>query len=115
VARGFGRRVTSWSTAGVVEGTVTLLHWFRHLRIRWEIRDDIHQASVTETDGPVPAPPRAVRAQDLVGVSWHSKSELCRAACRKGLRRQAAGTAVVSIFHRMLVGASVPVKCLSVT
>lgn len=20
------------------------LHWFRHLRIRWEIRDDIHEA-----------------------------------------------------------------------
>jgi hypothetical protein len=24
-----------------------LLHWFRRLCIRWEIRDDIHQAFVT--------------------------------------------------------------------
>ena len=23
------------------------LHWFRHLRIRWEIRDDIHEAFLT--------------------------------------------------------------------
>ncbi|WP_083983202.1 transposase [Actinomadura hibisca] len=28
----------------VVERTIALLHWFRHLRIRWEIRDDIHEA-----------------------------------------------------------------------
>src|SRR5690606_18893286 len=26
----------------VVEQTIALLHWFRRLRIRWEIRDDIH-------------------------------------------------------------------------
>jgi transposase len=32
---------------GVVEGTIALLHWFRRLRIRWEIRDDIHDAFVT--------------------------------------------------------------------
>ncbi|MFF3060873.1 hypothetical protein [Streptomyces sp. NPDC057909] len=31
----------------VVEGAVALLHWFRRLRIRWEIRDDIHHAFVT--------------------------------------------------------------------
>ncbi|RKF22935.1 IS5/IS1182 family transposase, partial [Micromonospora globbae] len=24
-----------------------LLHWFRRLRIRWEIRDDIHEAFLT--------------------------------------------------------------------
>ena len=24
--------------------SVALLHWFRRLRIRWEIRDDIHEA-----------------------------------------------------------------------
>jgi hypothetical protein len=24
--------------------TIGLLHWFRRLRIRWEIRDDIRQA-----------------------------------------------------------------------
>jgi hypothetical protein len=31
----------------VVEGTIALLHWFRRLRIRWKIRDDIHHAFVT--------------------------------------------------------------------
>ncbi|MFC9975634.1 transposase [Spirillospora sp. NPDC127200] len=28
----------------VVERTIGLLHWFRRLRIRWEIRDGIHEA-----------------------------------------------------------------------
>ena len=28
----------------VIEQSVALLHWFRRLRIRWEIRDDIHEA-----------------------------------------------------------------------
>jgi transposase len=28
----------------VVEAAFALLHWFRRLRIRWEIRDDIHEA-----------------------------------------------------------------------
>jgi transposase len=28
----------------VAEQTFVLLHWFRRLRIRWEIRDDIHEA-----------------------------------------------------------------------
>ena len=28
----------------VVEQTFALLQWFRRLRIRWEIRDDIHEA-----------------------------------------------------------------------
>ncbi|MFA3835479.1 hypothetical protein [Streptomyces aureus] len=31
----------------VVEGAIALLHWSRRLRIRWEIRDDIHHAFVT--------------------------------------------------------------------
>ena len=31
----------------VLEGALVLLHWFRRLRIRWEIRDDIHDAFVT--------------------------------------------------------------------
>jgi IS5 family transposase len=31
----------------VVEQTIALLHWFRRLRIRWEIRDDIHEAFPT--------------------------------------------------------------------
>jgi hypothetical protein len=29
------------------QGAIALLHWFRRLRIRWEIRDDIHHAFVT--------------------------------------------------------------------
>ncbi|MEV4257151.1 IS5 family transposase [Spirillospora sp. NPDC049652] len=31
----------------VVERTIGLLHWFRRLRIRWEVRDDVHQAFMT--------------------------------------------------------------------
>jgi hypothetical protein len=30
-----------------VEQTIALLHWFRRLRTRWEIRDDIHGAFLT--------------------------------------------------------------------
>ena len=37
---GSGLGVHRW----VVEATIALLHWFRRLRIRWERRDDIHQA-----------------------------------------------------------------------
>jgi IS5 family transposase len=40
VEHGSGLGVHRW----VVEQTIALLHWFRRLRIRWEIRDDIHQA-----------------------------------------------------------------------
>jgi hypothetical protein len=40
---GSGLGVYRW----VVEQTVALLHWFRRLRIRWEIRDDIHEAFMT--------------------------------------------------------------------
>lgn len=31
----------------VVERAFAHLHWFRGLRIRWEIRDDIHEAFLT--------------------------------------------------------------------
>lgn len=31
----------------VAEQTIALLHWFRRLRTRWEIRDDIHEAFMT--------------------------------------------------------------------
>ncbi len=31
----------------VIEQTLSLLHWFRRLRIRWEIQDDIHEAFMT--------------------------------------------------------------------
>ncbi|MDF2710184.1 MAG: family transposase [Nonomuraea muscovyensis] len=31
----------------VVERTIALLHWFRRLHIRWEVRDDIHEAFMT--------------------------------------------------------------------
>ncbi|GAA1728928.1 hypothetical protein GCM10009680_82600 [Streptomyces yatensis] len=40
---GCGLGVFRW----VVEGAIALLHWFRRLRTRWEIRDDIHHALVT--------------------------------------------------------------------
>ncbi|WP_414505877.1 IS5 family transposase [Streptomyces sp. NEAU-L66] len=40
---GSGLGVHRW----VVEGAIALLHWFRRLRIRWEVRDDIHQAFIT--------------------------------------------------------------------
>ena len=37
---GSGLGVHRW----VVEQSFALLHWFHRLRIRWEIRDDIHEA-----------------------------------------------------------------------
>lgn len=37
---GTGLGVHRW----VVEQSFALLHWFRRLRIPWEIRDDIHEA-----------------------------------------------------------------------
>ncbi|WP_435841855.1 IS5 family transposase [Streptomyces coeruleorubidus] len=40
---GSGLGVYRW----VVEGAIAQLHWFRRLRIRWEIRDDIHEAFLT--------------------------------------------------------------------
>lgn len=43
VEHGSGLGMYRW----VVEGALALLHWFRRLRIRWEIRDDIHEAFLT--------------------------------------------------------------------
>jgi transposase len=43
IPHGSGLGVYRW----VVEQTVALLHWMRRLRIRWEIRDDIHEAFLT--------------------------------------------------------------------
>ena len=40
VEHGSGLGVHRW----VVERSFALLHWFRRLRVRWEIRDDIHEA-----------------------------------------------------------------------
>lgn len=34
----------SWSVRWVVERAFVHLHWFRRLRIRWEIRNDSHEA-----------------------------------------------------------------------
>jgi len=42
-AHGSGLGKKRW----VVEAAFALLHWFRRLRIRWEIRADIHQAFLT--------------------------------------------------------------------
>ena len=47
IAHGSGLGVHRW----VVERTIALLHWFRRLRIRWEIRDDIHEAFLTLASG----------------------------------------------------------------
>ncbi|MFI7020362.1 IS5 family transposase [Streptomyces sp. NPDC050164] len=43
IEHGSGLGVHRW----VVEGAIALLHWFRRLRIRWEIRDDVHQVFIT--------------------------------------------------------------------
>ncbi|MFF4879625.1 IS5 family transposase [Micromonospora sp. NPDC000668] len=43
VDHGLGLGTRRW----VVEQTIALLHWFRRLRVRWEIRDDIHEAFLT--------------------------------------------------------------------
>lgn len=40
VGHGSGLGVYRW----VVEQCFALLHWFRRRRIRWEVRDDIHEA-----------------------------------------------------------------------
>jgi transposase len=42
-AHGSGLGAHRW----VVEGALALVHWFRRLRMRWEIRDDIHEAFIT--------------------------------------------------------------------
>jgi hypothetical protein len=39
-SHGSGLGTSRW----VVEQSFALLHWFRRLRICWEIRDDIHEA-----------------------------------------------------------------------
>ncbi|TDC86182.1 hypothetical protein E1193_00505 [Micromonospora sp. KC606] len=60
----------------VVEQTIALLHWFRRLRIRWEIRDDIHEAFLTLACAIICC--RRLR---------HSKSwELLRTATDRGFR-----------------------------
>ncbi|WP_412544434.1 IS5 family transposase [Longispora sp. K20-0274] len=43
VPHGSGLGTQRW----VVEQTIALLHGFRRLRVRWEIRDDIHEAFLT--------------------------------------------------------------------
>ncbi|AJC60507.1 transposase [Streptomyces sp. 769] len=43
-----GSRPPAGSVHGLpVEGEFAHLHWFRRLRIRWEIRDGIHRAFLT--------------------------------------------------------------------
>ena len=45
--RGTGHGSGLGKNRWVVEAAFALLHWFRRLRIRWEIRADIHQAFLT--------------------------------------------------------------------
>jgi hypothetical protein len=47
IARGTAHRSRRRRYRWVVEQAIALLHWFRRLRIRWEIRDDIHEAFLT--------------------------------------------------------------------
>jgi hypothetical protein len=42
--RGTGHGSGLGTCRWVVEQSLALLHWFRRLRVRWEIRDDIHEA-----------------------------------------------------------------------
>jgi hypothetical protein len=44
---GASRTALAWAPIVGIEQTIALLHWFRRLRIRWEIRDDIHEAFMT--------------------------------------------------------------------
>lgn len=55
---GSGLGVHRW----VMEQSIALLHWFRRLRIRWEIRDDIHEAFLRHEVGHSRDPAR--RADD---------------------------------------------------
>jgi hypothetical protein len=48
----------------VAAGAFALPHWFRRLRIRWEIRDDIHQAFVT------PRRRHHLLATPQIAVTW---------------------------------------------
>lgn len=45
--RGTGHGSGLGKNRWVVEAAFALLRWFRRLRIRWEIRDDIHEAFLT--------------------------------------------------------------------
>jgi hypothetical protein len=55
---GASLKCLSSSTAEPRQGrTIALLHWFRRLRIRWEIRDDIHEAFIFAITEHCPVPP----------------------------------------------------------
>ncbi|MDQ0904700.1 transposase [Streptomyces canus] len=45
--RGTGHGSGLGKSRWVVEAALALLHWFRRLRLRWQIRADIHQAFLT--------------------------------------------------------------------
>jgi hypothetical protein len=70
---GSGLGVYRW----VVEQTVALLHWSRRLHIRWEIRDDIHEAFFTP-----PAPSSATADYGAHSVRCHPGPLGRRAAVR---------------------------------
>ncbi|MEU6851400.1 transposase [Actinacidiphila alni] len=58
----------------VVERAFAHLHWFRRLRIRWEIRDDIHEAFLTLGCALICwrrlNTPRRIEAETAVAGSW---------------------------------------------
>jgi hypothetical protein len=44
IGRSIDQRLTRSRASCHVEQSFALLHWFRRLRIRWEVRDDTHEA-----------------------------------------------------------------------
>ncbi|WP_370040787.1 transposase [Micromonospora sp. M71_S20] len=67
VPHGSGLGTRRW----VVEQAIALLHWFRRLRTRWEIRDDIHEAFRT-----LPAADRWRRSSLNCVDGWRQKPEV---------------------------------------
>jgi len=78
----------------VVEQTFALLHWFRRLRIRWEIRDDIRLFAMESVFGDAHAPIVVELAQkpDLQGVPGGRARDADRGAAAVPRRLGAAGT-----------------------
>jgi transposase len=80
VPHGSGLGVYRW----VVEQTVALLHWFRRLRTRWEIRDDIHEAFMSLACAII-CLPQAHNMIILLGV-LNAKSSTMPSACHRFCR-----------------------------
>jgi hypothetical protein len=62
--RGSGLGVHRW----MIEQTIALPHWFGRLRIRWEIRDDIHEAFMAL--GPLIIVLEVLSREDRTGLGY---------------------------------------------